>query len=462
MRSLVLLLSLLVPGMLWAENLPIDVMISPGISQNAYDYISKTRDPNEALISEQAQKKLSQLFLQHYFSAWHPPFVTKQFCITANNAHCQDISHYEAQYISDLKNNHVYDVNYNLYPPAWAEKINENMDLSHFPNINCGDHCLAITTNNTAVRELPTLDPAYASIKKAGEGYPFDNLQDSNLWLGSPLQIIQQTKDKKWYLVKSAAVFGWVKASDVAKVDAPFIRRWEQSPLSVTTSLKTSLNKKDIYFGSLLPYEKRGPHSLVLFYPVKNAKNFAQLYSVTVAESQLKPWPVKATANEFSREINLLLGMSYGWGDLDNNTDCSATLKRLFASFGIWLPRQASAQAAFSGAMHRLPIEQYSIDQRKSILRANPFTGLPKPQPYLTLISFQDKGENDVGHVALYIASDPKSGQVILFQSIWALSVLDQGRVSGRAIIGKAVLTDMSLGENLNLGSKNLSVESLW
>jgi len=80
----------------------------------------------------------------------------------------------------------------------------------------------------------------------------------------------------------------------------------------------------------------------------------------------------------------------------------------------------------------------------------------------LTLISFQDKGENDVGHVALYIASDPKSGQVILFQSIWALSVLDQGRVSGRAIIGKAVLTDMSLGENLNLGSKNLSVESLW
>jgi len=81
----------------------------------------------------------------------------------------------------------------------------------------------------------------------------------------------------------------------------------------------------------------------------------------------------------------------------------------------------------------------------------------------LTLIGFG--GENDkIGHVTLYLGQYPIKNpkDLILFQSVWGVHIM-QGKTNvGRAIIGKAVISKMGFGSNLNLLNTGYTTQGLW
>lgn len=69
------------------------------------------------------------------------------------------------------------------------------------------------------VRALPTDDPLFNAPRRAGERYPFDNLQMSSPRPSTPVCTLTESKDQRWQYAISPAVTGWVHSEDIASVD---------------------------------------------------------------------------------------------------------------------------------------------------------------------------------------------------------------------------------------------------
>ena len=140
------------------------------------------------------------------------------------------------------------------------------------------------------------------------------------------------------------------------------------------------------------------------------------------------PVPLPLTAEAVARIGNEMMGQPYAWGGLDGKRDCSALTRDLMAPFGIFLPRNSSAQGR---AGRPIPLAGMSNEEKEAaILREAP--------PFRSLIWLR-------GHIGLYIGS--YQGKAMLFHSMWGLRTKDaSGGCDNRAVVGKTVVTTLRPG----------------
>ena len=75
---------------------------------------------------------------------------------------------------------------------------------------------------------------------------------------------------------------------------------------------------------------------------------YAVMSEAHIHKDKARIMPLPPTANNIGLLVNNLMGEQYGWGGKEGLHDCSALLKDLFISLGIWLPRNSRAQAKAS------------------------------------------------------------------------------------------------------------------
>ena len=159
-------------------------------------------------------------------------------------------------------------------------------------------------------------------------------------------------------------------------------------------------------------------------------------------------------------QIHALLAMPYGWGGKDFHSDCSGTLRRLFLTFGIWLPRSSSFQAQYAGT--KISLVGKSASERKAILIDH--AGSNAPTPFLTLIAF-GHSTTSTSHIGLYLGTTYVGAQqeAVMLNEVWGVSI-NKGDVSGRAWIGQSAITPVGIGENIQsaLAQAGWQLNSLW
>ncbi|CAK7056760.1 MAG: hypothetical protein DELT_01263 [Desulfovibrio sp.] len=312
----------------------------------------------------------------------------------------------------------------------------------------------AITVDTVHVRRLPTEAPYFLDPAKAGEGFPFDYLQNSTLAIGTPVSIMHVSTDSRWALVQTRLFSGWVKAELLAATDRKFIAAWKARPLAAVVSERAALyvnpGKKDAVSGSLvreahigavLPFAAESretpPQKAPVVYlnvPVRGAEGKAVMGIALAGMYDVRKKPVPLTVENVARVGNAMMGQPYGWGGMFGQRDCSAMMRDLFTPFGIWLPRN-SRQQGTSG--WRVLLDGLSPDAKDARV-------MEKGVPFFSLVSMP-------GHVGLYLGSyilDGKETPVML-HNIWGLRTVSgsgQNQKSGRAIIGKAVITSLRPG----------------
>lgn len=464
----------------FAQNtLPVNLWIPTTLVQNAFELKANQLPQDQALLSPAQVKANKTKYLKRYFYAWDQSVPADKFCVTANNQHCINIPKLEQQTVDGLMKNPGLDKNYQPHNKAWIESIKKNMQMSHFPVSPCkgNEGCKAIIISNAFLRGVPTDDPSFSDISEPGQAYPFDNLEYSAIWAGTPVNVLQVTRDKKWYLVTGDGFLGWTHANQVGFVDAKFIKNWEHYPLITATSLVSTINlspneKKPyrIYLGSLFPEIK-----------TQSLSNHSQLYQILIPQigkqhqavakkewitsNNFFTWPLKTTPYNFNRMINQILTMPYGWGDDNFDTDCSATMKRLLGAFGIWLPRSSGTQAYLGGYINPMPSSKFSAALRKSIVLGDKTVkDIQKPIPYLTLISYGSQDQS-VGHISMFLGVVPQKHPkyAVIFQSVWGLHLLDLYQKDvGRLIYARAVVSPISGGKQFDLKQYGLTVQDLW
>jgi len=125
-----------------------------------------------------------------------------------------------------------------------------------------------------------------------------------------------------------------------------------------------------------------------------------------------------------------LLKNTYGWGGMYGERDCSSMIRDMMTPFGIWLPRNSSAQSRKGEVVSFAGMND---DEKLSLIKE-------KGIPFETIIYLK-------GHVLLYVGTYQES--VMVMHNVWGIRTIDKEGNRGRHIIGKAVISTLELGSDL-------------
>ena len=334
----------------------------------------------------------------------------------------------------------------NLVPrdAAWAGKMLPEANLAGYPN--CRRR--AITVRNTSIRQLPTAECVFRPPGK-GQGYPFDQLQESALWANTPLFVAHVSAGGAWAWAESSFAAGWAPAADVAFVDDAMVDAWRRHPLAAIVRDGVSLRTPDGAFittehiGAVLPLADASVAAgagggdgaqpaagLEVLAAARMPDGLAKALRVRLQPGQAEMFPVPATTARLADLADRMIGQSYGWGGLYEQRDCSAMTRDLFAPLGLYLPRNSSEQAR-SGKV--IPLGGMSGQTRQRLI-------LRDGVPMLTLLGAP-------GHIMLYLGQ--RDSKALIMHNTWGVKVREPGGDEGYKLIGRCCITTLAPGAEL-------------
>lgn len=279
----------------------------------------------------------------------------------------------------------------------------------------------AVTVRNADIRVLPTEKPFFKEPHLAGEGYPFDYLQNSRIYISTPVKLIYETPHKDYYFVKSPVGYGWVDARSVAFTDDEFERLFRFSTLKTPLADKKPIYGEDGSFverlniGTLLPngyYPAKKEGGKAVWKPYAENKYLGGMFALT-----------NETSVAFAAYS--MFGEPYGWGGYLDNRDCSMFLRDIFVAFGLFLPRNSADQAA-----GYTDISGMGKAVKKEYIKAN-------AKPWRSLVYLK-------GHIMLYVGVDSR-GEPLVMHDVWGIKSFKDGK-EGRKMLGGVVVTTMEEG----------------
>jgi SH3 domain (SH3b1 type)/NLPC_P60 stabilising domain, N term/NlpC/P60 family len=437
----------------FAMEVPIYDFPIHAYSQNVNDYLSPDAyDYNQSLLSSEYQNLQVKQFYNHYYnsdaeglSPWNEQIVEITLPV---------IKKFEPEVLESFNHqnqsfeNKHYGENFKEHNLVWWNKIRKNMDLNALLSSEFREENRAIAVANTFARVLPESAPDFFHASLPGEGFPFDNLQEATIWVGTPLYVVSLSKDKAWSLVLTPdAYFSWVKSTDIAYVSNEFMQQWQEGAkrqLIAITQTEASIMDTQAqfqfsgYIGSVFPMIERNSQHTYILIPFKNRYNQAVMKTGVLNSKASEKMPLSASRKNFAKILNQLKNRPYGWGGAFFFNDCSQEMKSIFTPFGIWLPRNSGQQSNLNAIMD---LSQKNIDERLRLLKE-------KGHPLMTIIYTG-------GHVILYIGNkliDHHRTEAISYQDIWGLASANHDK---RYIIGQSLFLPLlkQYPENSGAGS---------
>ena len=375
---------------------------------------------HERLLSEDAQQTAWDRFLAAHFDPW----------VRTAPKHTAEEAFWG---LASYAGKELFGENTLPRDPDWLDRMRENSRTDDYPSL----HRRAVTVVNTNMRVLPTLHPAFYDSRKAGEGFPFDYMQNSLVLAGTPLLATHVSADRAWVLVECRFAYGWVRATDIGWVDDDFVAAYQTGTYAAVTSDHVPVLDRDGLYcftaqvGAILPVAKTTADGhITALIPVRDDRGNAVIHPAELPKSAAQSAPVPATPAEFARVANGMMGRQYGWGGLFENRDCSAMTMDLMATFGILLPRNSSKQIE-TGV--KVSLEGLDRDKKKQAI-------IERSTPFLTLV-------RKPGHIMLYVGS--REGEPIVLHATWGVKT-ETGDGFGRKVIGATVITTLEPGLELD------------
>ncbi len=199
-------------------------------------------------------------------------------------------------------------------------------------------------------RVFPTEDGLFAE----PDDTDFDELQNSALDLGTPLAILHQSTDRKWYYVIGPLSSGWVEVEKVALCSLKELKRLTNYSLFVVVTrpkagvyLDSSLTQYYEYvrMGVRLPFHEMDSKAVQVIIPSRKPDGTYAQKTAYVRREMVHEGYHKFTARNIIQQAFELLNEPYGWGGMYGEQDCSRFIQEVFATTGIFFPRNSFDQA---------------------------------------------------------------------------------------------------------------------
>ncbi|MDD2557797.1 MAG: SH3 domain-containing protein [Desulfuromonas sp.] len=404
--------------------LPRDLATMP---QQPLSYLQAESAVTE-LLSADAHQALAQNFLAHHFSPWKAqgplPETGRPFWA-----------------VEWIQSKPVFGINLLPLEADEIHRLVQSAAAQDYPSR--ARH--GITLTHVDVRALPTAAPIFNDPRKAGEGFPFDYLQHGVLPCGTPVVVTHTSPEGNWLFIETPLLYGWVPAPDIAWTDAAFedafctqsyvVALEDGHSVRNANGHLTGHDNERIYpatrIGTISPLLQRGKDTYIIAVPAVDAQGNATVQRAIVSTEAAHLFPLPFTQERVATLSTRFMGQPYSWGDRFSGRDCSGTMRDLFTPFGIWLPRNSSAQTEVGTifALKNLPSEQ----RRAQILSS----GIP----FVTLIHLP-------GHIMLYLGE--YEGKIAVLHTLWGVWHHTLMGKETRILVGRTVITTLEPGAELN------------
>ncbi|MDD3391767.1 MAG: SH3 domain-containing protein, partial [Synergistaceae bacterium] len=323
----------------------------------------------------------------------------------------------------------IFGENLQPRPSSWVEEQRKASRIGAAGELNR----FAVSVRQSSLRLMPTEEPAFFSPDLAGEGFPFDYLQNSLVHPGEPLFVSHLSEDGLRAWCDTSYASGWMNLHDLAFVDEKTVKYWMELPLAAVVSENTVFRWGEMSLfraktGALFPLVSRGITEHRVLVPFRGLDGHLVVKEVRASSEKVKPVPLPLTPWKLAVVAEEFTGELYGWGGYLGNRDCSAMTRDILLPFGIWLPRNSASQA---GIGEVLSLENLSPAEKKDIIKSQ---GLP----FLTLLGMP-------GHIMLYIGTC--KGEPLVLHNMWGVRTERKG-VEGRFIVGRCVLSTLDIGSD--------------
>jgi len=391
---------------------------------------------------------VQRTFIDHYFLPWQASAAVLLDSLASFPG--KELSYLET-YLND---DAWYGENKKPHKKGQRQEIVDNINVNSFPNFQKKGIIIA----HTNLRRIPSIKPGFDTYSKAGEGFPFDYFQETNLWANTPVQIMHLSEDKLWSYVVSPYYKGWVETRDLAIASDDFISQWINTtycmPLSDSVNLSNDISQYTINakMGTLLPYETITDVSdqVEVYYAAADHNQNAKILKAQVNTNLLAFKDLNFDELQLKSLITDLLGQPYGWGGNLENRDCSSMIRDLLGTYRIWLPRDSKDQMTTGDYVEFPETSEEKIKLIKD-----------KGIPFFTIL-------RKPGHNMLYVGDTP-NGDPMILHAIWGLKTKyadkqlaeylkaypiegihqnSDGTLHGRHIIGEVVITSVHLGSD--------------
>lgn len=293
----------------------------------------------------------------------------------------------------------------------------------------------ALTVKHANIRAFPTSKPLLHDPSMAGEGFPFDYLQNSSINANAPLFISHYSLDKQWVFIFNSFTFGWLKTNEIVFVDDIHAKTWKDAEqimiikegIPLYTKEGVALFNTRIGMMFALVSEEENTYTILT---VSRYKDHQAMFHKSIINKNAGSKGVLA----FNKEnIETILGeiskTKYGWGGAYGQRDCSSTLMDFYTPFGVWLPRNSSKQAQVGEVFN---LKKLNDEDKVQFIKE-------KAIPFQTLLYRK-------GHIVLYagIFED----EIIVYQNVWGVRT-KKDEEEGRFVIGKVIFSTLKLGDEL-------------
>jgi cell wall-associated NlpC family hydrolase len=291
---------------------------------------------------------------------------------------------------------------------SWVSKLSARPERALFDEEGepISDAAYASLEQNVGLRRIPaSVHTRYGMVVRRADLRTFptrlrvfntkgdadiDRFQESALFPGTPVAVVHDSTDGRWWFVLSPNYAAWIEKEFVALGDKdrlfsytrkePYVVVTGPTARTVHTRERPEVSELQLDMGVKVP--------LLADWPADRPVNGQTPYAAHVVELpyrkadgtlEFTPALLPKTADvaadylPLTRE-NLLrqsfkfLGERYGWGHSYNARDCSGFVSEVYRSFGVQLPRNTSDQGK-SPALTRITFtDEHSHEERLRVL----------------------------------------------------------------------------------------------
>jgi hypothetical protein len=272
----------------------------------------------------------------------------------------------------------------------------------------------------------------------------FDELQNNALDVGTPVVVLQTSQDGLWMYTVSEFSEGWVRAASVGLcAREEWLTFSQNAPAMVVISPKADLfldsALREFYdyalMGTRFPLgDEVNEMSVEISLPTRAPDGNLELKPgyLNRIDAALEPLPY--TPRAIITQAYKLLNAPYGWGGMYGEQDCSRFLQEVFATVGIKLPRNSSAQSK-AGQL----IAEFSgqIAPEEKLMRFDSAAAG-------ALLAYMP------GHIILYLGNE--DARPFAIHAVWAYRE-PVGQEDRIRILNRVVVSSLDLGEGSKKGS---------
>lgn len=327
--------------------------------------------------------------------------------------------------LSDIVAKNYYTDNGAMADEDFMDDVKRNMNLSGVVIGVAPRYGLVV--HFAPQRFLPTNEGFY----EEKNDYDFDQLQNSALDVGTPVAVVHTSSDGLWYYVMTDISDGWVEAKYIALGDVNQVREFaEGNDFAVVIRPKADIfmneSMTDYYdyvrMGMHLPLTGVDAGRVTVNVPVMDTDGTLAVKEAYMNAEDVNTGFLPFTARNIYKQALMMLNQPYGWGDMYGEQDCSRFLQMVFATVGIFLPRNSIDQAQVSDAA--VDFDEKSDDTKIAAIAKSPAAS--------TLLAMK-------GHIMLYLGT--VNGKPYAIHDT-TLSSID-----------RVIISDLSLGQGSPKGS---------